>query len=71
MSINPIKNQTGAQSTLKFIYFILFYLFIYLFFLGRGGGENNGVKLRRSMSSNLPSPHQTGHEPGNRGLSKG
>ena len=38
MSINPIKNQTGAQSTLKFIYFILFYLFIYLFIFFLGGG---------------------------------
>ena len=36
MSINPIKNQTGAQSTLKFIYFI--YLFIYFFWGGGGGG---------------------------------
>ena len=70
MSINAIKNQTGAQSILKFIY---------LFFLGgremggggRGGNEKNGVRLRLPMSSNLLSPHQTGHEPGNRGLSNG
>ena len=41
MSINPIKNQTDAQSTLKFIYFILFY-FILFFFWGGGGGEKWG-----------------------------
>ena len=35
MSINAIKNQTSAQSILKFIY---------LFFLGEGKGRGGGGK---------------------------